>query len=40
MAAAAPQRAVIDTRFGEIEIEFFADKAPGHVKNFVDLAKK
>ena len=25
---------------GEIEIEFFADKAPGHVKNFLDLAKK
>jgi peptidyl-prolyl cis-trans isomerase B (cyclophilin B) len=33
-------RAVIETRFGEIELEFFADKAPGHVKNFVDLAKK
>jgi peptidyl-prolyl cis-trans isomerase B (cyclophilin B) len=40
MAAAAPQRAIIDTKFGEIEIEFFPDKAPGHVKNFVDLAKK
>ena len=40
MAAAAPQRAIIDTRFGEIEIELLADKAPGHVKNFVDLAKK
>jgi peptidyl-prolyl cis-trans isomerase B (cyclophilin B) len=39
MAAAAP-RAIIDTRFGEMEIEFFPDKAPGHVKNFVDLAKK
>ena len=35
-----PQRAIIDTRFGEMEIEFFPDKAPGHVKNFVDLAKK
>ena len=35
-----PQRAIIDTRFGEMEIEFFADKAPGHVKNFVDLAQK
>jgi peptidyl-prolyl cis-trans isomerase B (cyclophilin B) len=35
-----PQRAIIDTRFGEMEVEFFADKAPGHVKNFVDLAKK
>ena len=40
MAAAAPQRAIIDTRFGEMEIEFFPDKAPGHVKNFIDLAKK
>jgi peptidyl-prolyl cis-trans isomerase B (cyclophilin B) len=39
-AAAAPQRAIIDTKFGEIEIEFLGDKAPGHVKNFVDLAKK
>src|SRR5688572_13875751 len=36
---AAP-RAVIDTKFGPIEIELLADKAPGHVKNFVDLAKK
>ena len=34
-----PQRAIIDTRLGEIELEFFGDKAPGHVKNFVDLAK-
>jgi len=33
-------RAIIDTKFGKIEIEFFPDKAPGHVKNFVDLAKK
>jgi peptidyl-prolyl cis-trans isomerase B (cyclophilin B) len=33
-------RAVIETKFGEIEIELLADKAPGHVKNFVDLAKK
>jgi len=40
MAAPAPQRAIIATTFGEIEIEFLADKAPGHVKNFVDLAKK
>jgi len=40
MAVAAPQRAIIDTRFGEIEIEFLADKAAGHVKNFLDLARK
>ena len=40
MAPAAPPRAIIDTKFGEIEIELFSDKAPGHVKNFTDLAKK
>ena len=33
-------RAVIETRFGEMEIELLADKAPGHVKNFLDLARK
>jgi peptidyl-prolyl cis-trans isomerase B (cyclophilin B) len=33
-------RAVIETMFGEIEIEFLPDKAPGHVKNFLDLAGK
>ena len=33
-------RAVIETRFGEIEIELLPDKAPGHVKNFLDLARK
>src|SRR5262245_41237385 len=33
-------RAVIETKFGEIEIEFLSQKAPKHVKNFVDLAKK
>jgi peptidyl-prolyl cis-trans isomerase B (cyclophilin B) len=35
-----PTRAIIETKFGEIELDFLADKAPGHVKNFVDLAKK
>ena len=39
MSAATP-RAVIETKFGEIELEFLADKAPGHVKNFLDLARK
>ena len=33
-------RVVIETRFGEIEIELLPDKAPGHVKNFLDLARK
>ena len=37
--AAAP-RATLETRLGTIEIEFMPDKAPGHVKNFIDLAKK
>jgi peptidyl-prolyl cis-trans isomerase B (cyclophilin B) len=40
MTDAPPPRAIIETRFGEIEVEFFADKAPGHVKNFLDLARK
>ena len=33
-------RAILETPLGEIEIEFLSDKAPGHVKNFTDLAKK
>ncbi len=32
--------AVIETTHGTIKIEFFEDKAPGHVKNFKDLANK
>jgi peptidyl-prolyl cis-trans isomerase B (cyclophilin B) len=40
MAEAATPRAVIETTFGEIEIEFLPEKAPGHVKNFLDLAGK
>ena len=32
--------AVIETKFGNIEIKFFPDVAPNHVKNFIDLAKK
>ncbi len=31
---------VIETSHGTIEIEFFEDKASGHVKNFKDLANK
>ena len=30
--------AMIETSLGNIEFEFFDDKAPGHVKNFKDLA--
>jgi peptidyl-prolyl cis-trans isomerase B (cyclophilin B) len=40
MPEAASPRAVIETRFGEIELEFLPDQAPGHVKNFLDLARK
>ncbi len=36
----AKEIAVIETKFGKIGVEFFEDKAPGHVKNFKDLAKK
>jgi len=32
--------AVIQTKFGNITLKFFPDVAPGHVKNFIDLAKK
>jgi peptidyl-prolyl cis-trans isomerase B (cyclophilin B) len=32
--------ATVRTSSGEMKLEFFADKAPGHVKNFVDLAEK
>jgi peptidyl-prolyl cis-trans isomerase B (cyclophilin B) len=34
------ERALIETRLGKIELEFLPDKAPKHVQNFVDLAKK
>ncbi len=33
-------RAIIETKFGTIELKFFPDVAPNHVKNFIDLAKK
>ena len=36
----AQEIAVIETKFGKIEVQFFKDKAPGHVKNFKDLARK
>jgi len=32
--------AVIETKYGEMEIKFFPDLAPGHVDNFVKLAKE
>ena len=33
------KKAVIETKFGNIELEFFPDVAPGHVKNFTKLIK-
>jgi cyclophilin family peptidyl-prolyl cis-trans isomerase len=32
-------QAIIETTFGNITLKFFPDVAPGHVKNFLDLAK-
>jgi cyclophilin family peptidyl-prolyl cis-trans isomerase len=32
--------AELHTSSGEIDMRFFPDKAPGHVKNFIDLAEK
>lgn len=37
--AVAETRAIIETKFGNIELRFFPDKAPKHVENFVTLAK-
>ncbi len=34
------EMAIIETTMGNIELEFFEDKAPGHAKNFKDLANK
>jgi len=31
---------VLETKFGNMEIKFFPDVAPGHVNNFIELAKK
>lgn len=33
-------KAVLHTEAGDITLEFFPDKAPGHVDNFVELAEK
>jgi len=33
-------KAIIKTRFGNIELKFFPDVAPNHVNNFIELAKK
>lgn len=36
----AETKAVIETKFGNIEFRFFPEVAPSHVNNFVELAKK
>ena len=38
--AQAGEIAVIETTLGKIELEFLVDKAPGHIKNFKELAEK
>ena len=35
----AKWRAVLETTMGEVTLEFFPDRAPGHVRNFLRLAK-
>jgi peptidyl-prolyl cis-trans isomerase B (cyclophilin B) len=32
--------AIIETKFGNIELKFFPDVAPNHVNNFIELSKK
>lgn len=36
----ADAKAIIETKFGDIELKFFPDVAPNHVNNFIELAKK
>jgi peptidyl-prolyl cis-trans isomerase B (cyclophilin B) len=36
----AETKAIIETKFGKIELKFFPDLAPNHVNNFIELAKK
>ena len=38
-ASGKEPRAIIDTKFGSIEMRFLPDKAPKHVENFITLAK-
>jgi peptidyl-prolyl cis-trans isomerase B (cyclophilin B) len=38
--AASALRVTLETSAGNMTFEFFEDKAPGHVKNFVELAEK
>lgn len=36
----AETKAVIETKFGNMELRFFPDVAPNHVNNFIELSKK
>jgi len=36
----AGAKAVLETKFGNIELRFFPDVAPNHVANFIELARK
>ncbi len=36
----AETRAVLETKFGNIELKFFPEVAPNHVNNFIELAQK
>lgn len=36
----AETKAVVETKFGTVELRFFPDVAPNHVNNFIELAKK
>jgi len=36
----ADTKALIETKFGNIELKFFPDVAPNHVNNFIELASK
>jgi peptidyl-prolyl cis-trans isomerase B (cyclophilin B) len=36
----AETRAVIDTKFGKIELKFYPDVAPNHSNNFIELSRK
>src|SRR5215470_12453391 len=38
-ASGKEPQAIIETKFGSMEIRFFPDKAPKHVENFIKLAK-
>jgi peptidyl-prolyl cis-trans isomerase B (cyclophilin B) len=38
-AKPATPKAIIETKFGAMEVEFFPDKAPKHVESFIKLAQ-